>query len=481
MGDHSKPGASNAPKALQNHLDRDSSPFSAQLLHHRLADQEAARQAASFHSGQNNAGHQQLAEAQFAQEQMARMGLDDLDPRSASPAPISHQRGLLTPAPPARHSPQAFVDDYSDFLRRHNGGNLYTADPTMQQAALDHAAAGAGVRQMAPAPGSSALPGLFRPALPAPPGLFRPTLPAPPALSAPFGGQRFAPPIGRQPAFLPDQQRTQVLMNAPNGYSMSGQRTFSPALSDGTVHQDPLFKESAAAWQASFDEAMNEWVAIESEREAHDLMNQDRIAHGLPPVEFIEPEFLPEVTRREQQRAQKIQADIQRNLEKYGSHGDAFAATMELLDAQRQEKERLAMAKKAGARKAGNEATSATNNRPLNRTLDHPLDHPLEHPLDRPLDASDLARVAQQLVSAVADNDSEKFRKSNFVDLMRRIANQEVVIRDNSLVEAYTPTTAGNEENTQGGSSSKGKGKGKGKAVGKPASVEDPNADDERD
>ncbi|KAI1842045.1 hypothetical protein JX266_011800 [Neoarthrinium moseri] len=64
-------------------------------------------------------------------------------------------------------------------------------------------------------------------------------------------------------------------------------------------------------------------------------------------------------------------------------------------------------------------------------------------PQEGPLGDNELARVAQQLVESVSSDESEKFRKSNFVDLMRRIAAQEVVIRDNNMVEAsQTDSTA---------------------------------------
>ncbi|KAK5626476.1 hypothetical protein RRF57_002191 [Xylaria bambusicola] len=50
----------------------------------------------------------------------------------------------------------------------------------------------------------------------------------------------------------------------------------------------------------------------------------------------------------------------------------------------------------------------------------------------------DLARAAQQLVDSVADNNSEKFKNSDFLALMRRIASQEVVVQGNDLVETQS-------------------------------------------
>ncbi|KAI0878618.1 hypothetical protein GGS24DRAFT_367370 [Hypoxylon argillaceum] len=48
---------------------------------------------------------------------------------------------------------------------------------------------------------------------------------------------------------------------------------------------------------------------------------------------------------------------------------------------------------------------------------------------------TELARAAQQLVDCVADNDSEKFKNSEFIALMRRIASQQLTVQGNDLVE----------------------------------------------
>ncbi|KAI1112232.1 hypothetical protein F5Y14DRAFT_276348 [Nemania sp. NC0429] len=48
---------------------------------------------------------------------------------------------------------------------------------------------------------------------------------------------------------------------------------------------------------------------------------------------------------------------------------------------------------------------------------------------------TELARAAQQLVDSVADNDSEKFKNSEFLALMRRIASQQLTVQGNDLVE----------------------------------------------
>lgn len=49
-----------------------------------------------------------------------------------------------------------------------------------------------------------------------------------------------------------------------------------------------------------------------------------------------------------------------------------------------------------------------------------------------------LARAAGDIVNAVADNTSEKFRRSHFFELMRRISNREVVVEGDGFVDAKT-------------------------------------------
>ncbi|KAK8084931.1 hypothetical protein PG997_006202 [Apiospora hydei] len=66
------------------------------------------------------------------------------------------------------------------------------------------------------------------------------------------------------------------------------------------------------------------------------------------------------------------------------------------------------------------------------------VQEPKTEPVHNPQDETELARVAQQLVDSVASDESEKFRNSSFLSLMRRIAAKEVVIQDSNLVEAST-------------------------------------------
>ncbi|KAK0641247.1 hypothetical protein B0T16DRAFT_461332 [Cercophora newfieldiana] len=53
----------------------------------------------------------------------------------------------------------------------------------------------------------------------------------------------------------------------------------------------------------------------------------------------------------------------------------------------------------------------------------------------------ELARAAISILGSVSENDSEKFKKSNFFELMRRIGNREVVVEGTNLVDATTGET----------------------------------------
>ncbi|KAJ8129067.1 hypothetical protein O1611_g4566 [Lasiodiplodia mahajangana] len=55
---------------------------------------------------------------------------------------------------------------------------------------------------------------------------------------------------------------------------------------------------------------------------------------------------------------------------------------------------------------------------------------------------TELARAAQQLVDSVADNDSDKFKNSEFLALMRRIASQQLTVQGNDLVERPQPSSS---------------------------------------
>lgn len=53
-------------------------------------------------------------------------------------------------------------------------------------------------------------------------------------------------------------------------------------------------------------------------------------------------------------------------------------------------------------------------------------------------DDEELAQAALSILNSVSGNDSEKFKNSNFLELMRRIGNREVVVDGSNLVNAET-------------------------------------------
>ncbi|KAI1353858.1 hypothetical protein F5Y01DRAFT_275530 [Xylaria sp. FL0043] len=65
----------------------------------------------------------------------------------------------------------------------------------------------------------------------------------------------------------------------------------------------------------------------------------------------------------------------------------------------------------------------------------------------------ELARAAQQLVSSLADNNSEKFKNSDFLALMRRIASQELTVQGNDLVETQPSRDSGLDPHVAGATS----------------------------
>ncbi|KAK3401951.1 hypothetical protein B0T20DRAFT_127098 [Sordaria brevicollis] len=81
----------------------------------------------------------------------------------------------------------------------------------------------------------------------------------------------------------------------------------------------------------------------------------------------------------------------------------------------------------------------------------------------------ELAKAANAILTSVADNQSEKFQKSSFLDLMRRIGNREVEVDGDKLVDVATgeQVTAGSSTDDVSGLSDHND---KGKAPSEPAS-----------
>lgn len=101
----------------------------------------------------------------------------------------------------------------------------------------------------------------------------------------------------------------------------------------------------------------------------------------------------------------------------------------------------------------GPEAEASAQNQNLDQHNDHVLGGLESFPSpeltatevtkDDPVEAqetnTELARAAQLLVDSVADNDSDKFKNSAFLALMRRIATHQLTVQGNEFVEAPRP------------------------------------------
>lgn len=75
---------------------------------------------------------------------------------------------------------------------------------------------------------------------------------------------------------------------------------------------------------------------------------------------------------------------------------------------------------------------------------------PMAEDLRRHRDDDDLARAAVDILNSVAGNESEKFKNSNFFQLMRRIGNKEIVVEGPNLIDAVTgETIVSNKDTTQ--------------------------------
>ncbi|KAJ9151282.1 hypothetical protein NKR23_g3228 [Pleurostoma richardsiae] len=87
-------------------------------------------------------------------------------------------------------------------------------------------------------------------------------------------------------------------------------------------------------------------------------------------------------------------------------------------------------------------------------------------------EGEDFRRAAMDILATVSTNDSEKFKNSSFVDLMRRISNREIVLDGENLVDAATGETIGGGgdasptagEAAKDGNEAEGSGKGKERA-----------------
>ncbi|CAJ2505379.1 Uu.00g127730.m01.CDS01 [Anthostomella pinea] len=154
---------------------------------------------------------------------------------------------------------------------------------------------------------------------------------------------------------------------------------------------DPLAGVNQSASNAEFDKAMNQWMEQNGSSQKKDASEQDTV-----------PNFKDEWNRSTQKEGERLvnlwQADVERKEQKKkGQSDDAHQLMDPSVDTHR-------FIDLTEAPKMGNSDTA-------------------------------LAHAAQQLVDSVSDNESEKFKNSAFLRVMRRIASQELAVQDNDLVE----------------------------------------------
>ncbi|KAK0672008.1 putative PEX20 peroxisomal biogenesis factor 20 [Cercophora samala] len=72
----------------------------------------------------------------------------------------------------------------------------------------------------------------------------------------------------------------------------------------------------------------------------------------------------------------------------------------------------------------------------INSEMERIADEQEEHARRR--ENADLARAAEDILRAVSGNNSDKFKHSNFLELMRRIAASEIVVNEENFIDADT-------------------------------------------
>ncbi|KAK4654788.1 hypothetical protein QC762_407290 [Podospora pseudocomata] len=72
----------------------------------------------------------------------------------------------------------------------------------------------------------------------------------------------------------------------------------------------------------------------------------------------------------------------------------------------------------------------------INSEMERIADEQEEHARRR--ENADLARAAEDILRAVSGNSSDKFKHSNFLELMRRIAASEIVVNEENFIDADT-------------------------------------------
>ncbi|OIW24389.1 hypothetical protein CONLIGDRAFT_96095 [Coniochaeta ligniaria NRRL 30616] len=85
---------------------------------------------------------------------------------------------------------------------------------------------------------------------------------------------------------------------------------------------------------------------------------------------------------------------------------------------------------------------------------------------NKPEIQQELIRAATNILTSVANNASEKFKNSNFLELMRRIRDEEVTVVDNTLVDAETGAEIIGNPTQNGGEASGSQGVSQSNVVG---------------
>ncbi|KAK4200810.1 putative PEX20 peroxisomal biogenesis factor 20 [Triangularia verruculosa] len=74
----------------------------------------------------------------------------------------------------------------------------------------------------------------------------------------------------------------------------------------------------------------------------------------------------------------------------------------------------------------------------INSEMERIADEQDEQEHARRRENADLARAAEDILRAVSGNNSDKFKHSNFLELMRRIAASEIVVNEENFIDADT-------------------------------------------
>ena len=161
---------------------------------------------------------------------------------------------------------------------------------------------------------------------------------------------------------------------------------------------------------------------------------QGMYAHGPSPM------YTPNVAYGSQQQAVPIQN------QESSIDVDAFNAAFGAYDDGEFSQELASWAEKQEGFEAVQEEVLAENQPLQSAAPDHLVEEVVQNKEEveaarRNREDEELARAAISILGSVSENDSEKFKKSNFFELMRRIGNREVVVEGTDLVDASTGET----------------------------------------